>query len=555
MGVISSAPALPSPAELGFPPKFSQFYADQLHAIDKSVFNTRRFTALNMPTGSGKSLSGITIAKLHPGVRRAIYLTSTTGLQDQSAVDFTPIGLFDLRGARNYPCRAVEAGELLDRYRRGRFKIGCDEGPCHSGVQCTYAPVRGDAAPRPTCAYYGAVWDARRADLISTNYAMYLANAAYAEGLGEIDCLILDEAHDTDTELEKFLTFEITVDDARYIGSKMLRDAELTQWRDWALYHKGPLAAKIEQRSFMPPGDADAAQEMRKLKRIKGVIDRLAGIVPLDWILDADPTRAKFAPMKVSAYAEEYLFRGIKHVILMSATMTRKTLQLLGIKDEDALYWECPSRFPVGHRPIISVNTSPSVRVNHRMNDSDKYLWLRRIERILEPRLAYGWNGIIHTVSYQRMRELVAESEFRDRFIVHDSSNTKEQIQFFKAHPNEGWVLVSPSVVTGYDFPDDQCRFQIIGKVPLPDMRGPINAARREVDKDLEGYLAMQKLVQACGRGMRGPNDWCETFIVDDTFADYFLDKNRKHAPKWFKDAVIYVDDIPEPGACLDLVA
>jgi ATP-dependent DNA helicase DinG len=548
-------PPLPAPADLGFPPKFQRYYDDQLLAIDKAVQNPKRFTALNMPTGSGKSMTGITAALLNAKVHRGIYLTSTTGLQDQLASDFSGNGLYDLRGARHYPCRAIEPGEHLDRYRRGRFRIGCDEGPCHSGVQCQFAPARGDAAPRPSCAYYGAVWDARNAPLIGTSYAMYLANAYYAEGLGQVECLILDEAHDTDKELESFLTFEITVDDARYIGSKMLRNADLASWRDWGVYHKGPLAAKIEQRALFPPADADAAQDMRKLKRIKGVIDRLAGINPLDWILDADPARAKFSPMKVSAYAEQYLFRGVKHVILMSATMTRKTLQLLGIADDDALYWECPSRFPAGHRPIISVNTEPAVRVNHRMNEVDKYLWLRRIERILEPRLAAGWNGIIHTVSYQRMRELVGESEFRDRFIVHDSSNTKEQIQFFKAHPNEGWVLVSPSVVTGYDFPDDECRFQIIGKVPLPDMRGPINAARKIVDKELEGYLAMQKLVQACGRGMRGPQDWCETFIVDDTFADYFLKNNRKHAPKWFKDAVIYVDHIPAPGECLDLIA
>jgi Rad3-related DNA helicase len=68
-----------------------------------------------------------------------------------------------------------------------------------------------------------------------------------------------------------------------------------------------------------------------------------------------------------------------------------------------------------------------------------------------------------------------------------------------------------------------------------------------ESDKDYAGYLAMQKLVQACGRGMRGPEDWCETLIIDDTFADYFFKYNRKHSPRWFQDAVEYVDVFPEP--------
>jgi len=211
------------------------------------------------------------------------------------------------------------------------------------------------------------------------------------------------------------------------------------------------------------------------------------------------------------------------------------------------MFWECPSRFPLSQRPVISVNTYPSVRVDARMHETTKYLWLQRIDRIVGPRVALGWNGIIHTVSYQRMKELMAMSEYRDRFIVHDSSNTREQIQWFKAHPGEGWVLVSPSVVTGYDFPDDQCRFQIIGKVPQPDMRGPILKVRAELDKEYAGYLAMQKLVQACGRGMRGPDDWSETFICDDHFADWFFRRFSKHAPRWFKDAIIYVEHIPAP--------
>ena len=71
--------------------------------------------------------------------------------------------------------------------------------------------------------------------------------------------------------------------------------------------------------------------------------------------------------------------------------------------------------------------------------------------------------------------------------------------------------------------------------------------ARAAIDKEYAGYLAMIKLVQACGRGMRGADDWCETFIIDDIFADYFLRLNKKHAPRWFLDAISYEDNFPEP--------
>src|SRR5712671_925206 len=80
---VSKHAPLPSPTELGFPAKFKSWYGEQVEAIDRCVFNDRRFTALAMPTGAGKSPVGVATALLHPEVKRAIYLTSTKGLQDQ----------------------------------------------------------------------------------------------------------------------------------------------------------------------------------------------------------------------------------------------------------------------------------------------------------------------------------------------------------------------------------------------------------------------------------------------------------------------------------------
>lgn len=538
---------LPSPVELGFAPKFSAFYDDQVIAIDRACTTNKRFTALAMPTGSGKSVTGIAVALLHPKVKRAIYLTSTKGLQDQLAADFQSLGLTDLRGARNYRCDAVLPGAHLDRYRRSRYFIGCDEGPCHSGVRCRFAPQRDTPYVRPDCAYYGAVFDARRASLLSTNYAMYFAAEEFSEGLGEVDLLILDEAHDADKELEAFLTFEVSIEDTHLLSSKWLKGENLQVWKDWALHHRGKLAAKLETLNAMPPADAEGAQERRKLTALLTRLKRLSEIRPLEWILDEDGgTKASFSPMKVSAYAEDVLFREVKHVLLMSATMTRKTTQLLGIPQDQLAFWEVPSRFPLERRPIISVNTTPRVRVDMKMDSDDKMFWVQRIDRIIAPRRELGWKGIIHTVSYLRMKELMASSDHRDIMIVHDTAGTREAIRQFKEATGPK-ILVSPAIVTGYDFPDDECRYQIIGKVPQPDMRGAIMKARNEFDKDYAGYLAMQKLVQACGRGMRGPKDWCETFIVDDHFGDWFLNRFRKHAPKWFHDAVEYVETFPEP--------
>ena len=55
----------------------------------------------------------------------------------------------------------------------------------------------------------------------------------------------------------------------------------------------------------------------------------------------------------------------------------------------------------------------------------------------------------------------------------------------------------------------------------------------------------MQDLVQASGRGMRAPDDYCETFIVDDSIS-WFLFKYKEFAPEWFVNSYKKVRVIPD---------
>lgn len=533
-----------SPAELGFPEFFKAWRPDQLTAIDRAIKSTKRFIAATIPTGGGKSLYGVATALLSPDVKRTLYLTSTKGLQDQLSNDFNTMGLVDIRGKRNYPCIAVDPGSSLHKYRRHRGYTGCDEGPCNVGVHCDHAPSRTEPHIRPYCGYYGAKWDANRASLVSTNYAFWFASNAYSDGMGDFDLIILDEAHDADKELESFLTFEVTTDDVQYLRSRLPDTDELDTWRNWAGHHYGNLASLIESREQMPPKDPEGAQEMRKLKAVLSKLSRLKDVEPLDWIVEREQYKAMFSPMKVNKYAEEFLFCGIKKVLLTSATLTRKTLQLLGIVLDQTETMEFKSSFPVERRPVIGVETSPDCRVNHRMHDSTKHVWMRRVDRLIEARR--DRKGIIHTVSYARAKELVTQSEHRDIMIFHDKGDTQEAVRAFKAHQG-GCVLVSPSLITGYDFPGDQCRYQILGKVPLPDTRGKIMTIRVQHDPEYPYYLAMQKVVQAAGRAVRGPEDWAEFLIVDSTWGDWFLKKAKKHAPRWFVDACEFTEVYPVP--------
>jgi len=88
---------------------------------------------------------------------------------------------------------------------------------------------------------------------------------------------------------------------------------------------------------------------------------------------------------------------------------------------------------------------------------------------------------------------------------------------------------------------NSQCEFQIIVKIPFPDGRDPVTAARSLVDRKYPAHLAMQTLVQSVGRGMRAADDRCETFVTD-AHASWFLSKHSDLAPKWFRKAVKRLD-------------
>ena len=133
--------------------------------------------------------------------------------------------------------------------------------------------------------------------------------------------------------------------------------------------------------------------------------------------------------------------------------------------------------------------------------------------------------------------------------ISHRTKDLPIQVRNFKAsqHPI---ILVSPSIATGYDFPYQECEYQILGKVPYPDTRSKLIKARCDKDKDYAPYIAMMNLVQACGRGTRAPDDHCENFIIDDNIK-WFKWKFADFAPKWWHQAYKQLATIPEPPEAL----
>jgi Rad3-related DNA helicase len=101
-----------------------------------------------------------------------------------------------------------------------------------------------------------------------------------------------------------------------------------------------------------------------------------------------------------------------------------------------------------------------------------------------------------------------------------------------------GKVLCSPSSKEGLDLKDDLCRFQIILKVPWGDLADKVVQARMKEDPIWYANEAVKNLEQAYGRGMRSKTDWCDCYILDQSF-QRLLFQNYDLLSKYFREAII----------------
>jgi Rad3-related DNA helicase len=513
-----------SPQDLGMPEKFAAWRRCQEQSINRCLNQEQRFQIHAQPTGSGKSASYIGTALLSQ--ERTLILTSTKALQTQLSADFGSIGIADLRGRSNYRCRMSKT-------------MTCEEGK-HAG--CSHSKTT--ACPH-TCAREVA----KASQIVVTNYACWMSNNLYGEGLGRFDALVLDEAHNAPDEVCSMIGVEITTEEAYgMLNGAFPEREEATVWRDWARNHLPKAEGEKEAiaRIIAQTGDTRVSivKDLAKwggLCRKLGLVAGMAG----PWVVEASRKGYRLDPLWPSQYAEKILFAGIPKVYAYSATVTPKSLHIMGVRPEELEYFEYASSFPPKRSPVYRI---PTTKVDRHMDASGKALWLSRIDQIVRGR--QDRKGIIHCVSYARSDEIINGCETGDLMTRHSPEDTAQTIEWFRAS-KPPLVLVSPSVTTGYDFPGTDCQFQIIAKVPWPDNRAKIMKARAKADPLYLTYLTVQNLIQSTGRGMRFHDDQCENFVVDDHIAR-LLASSRDQFLLWWMKLYRRANTIPDPPKALE---
>lgn len=467
---------------------------------------------LNAPTGFGKSLTYLAIAAL-TGWRVAI-LTSTKALQDQLTREFSEWGLIDVKGRQNYECKAALRPDLgLGMFfRRGRTYTTA-EGPCRRGITC---PLR-----EMGCDYFDRIREAARSQVFTTNYDFWFRKQ---EELGKIDLLVMDEAHQAPDELADFLSFRLTSDHKRAIRAEWPKGEDVKEWRAWAIWASDRAADLLEAN-----GDDE------RLREFKFMMDDMIEMLGAgEWVIEHHDKGVSFDCIDPEAFGRRKLWGSVPRRLLVSATVNLMTAKAIGLDPRKVKVWNGKSSFPVSRRPVYVVQGA--TRLNFRSTEGEKLMWSNLADRIISSR--QDRKGIFHTHSFERAKYLLAHSRLRNTMTLNESRSTAITVASFRKAATG--VLVSPSLTTGWDFPFTECEYQIIGKIPFPDLRTKAAKARAARNKEWAGYTAAQTIVQASGRGMRAEDDQCETFIIDGNF-DWWIGTNRKFLPKWWLDSLVWV--------------
>ncbi len=526
--------SLPSPAQLlGLPEdsKFKNWYPGQYSLLEKALdwyYSDARFLGEVVGTGGGKSAGALLLHKL-TGARTAI-LTASIGLQQQYMRDAGELGGVLVMGQRNFDC-------ALDP------SIKADEGPCHDGIPCEL---------KDQCLYRIQLRRAMDSDLVITNYAYWLAQCNFSSGLGDFDLLCCDEAHQAGafSAMENYLTIFLARLDVQPFGVNFPESAD--QWENWRTWAdvSTPIAEEqvsrmeAELKQYKSSGSVPSriSRAYRTAKSLVAKLERLSSMSE-DWVIQRTYHGYRFVPKWVDAYSG-HLFQDVPKVVLMSAILSHKSCDYLGVPKNGQRSWiEMGSQFPPENTPIWHI---PTARINYRTDDSGTTMWAARIDQIIQRRL--DRKGIIFTVSYERARLLMSRSRFRDIMVMHNTSDVVQVIEKFK-QAKSPLVLLSPSVTTGYDFPANlyNIKYLIVGKIPYPDTNNPVTKARHEDDKEWSSYLAMETLIQECGRATRSSADRCEVLLLDDN-ARWFLYSHKSFAPKWFMARYRgSLDSVPDP--------
>lgn len=505
----------------------------------------KRFVILELGTGVGKSAIGITIARYmeaHGSPLRdqdgdlltgAYVITTQKILQEQYLRDFgggpnKTCLIRSIKSSSNYQC-SFYPDQSCAESRRILSSLAKQLNGTEFQKQC-----------KNQCPYGLEKQEFIDSSVSVTNFSYFLAETMYAGKLEPRGLLVVDEAHNTETELGKFIEVTFSEKFARDIlkckPPKNLDQSSIYEWVT-KTYKKAvsKYTKELEKNLSKLSGDIEGygtfSKQYEMLDKHICKINRFIEVYKSDnWIMNVSypsPDNKKagkkfeFKPIDVSPYSHDVFFKSGGRVLLMSATIVNKDIfcESLGINQKDVAFLNIPSPFPVEHRPIHFI---PVGSMSKNNIDNTLPAMAETVKLLLEKHSSE--KGIIHASNF-KVAKFIKDQLNDPRILIHDSTN-RDQILKFHLESKDPTVLLSPSMMEGVDLRDDHSRFQIICKVPFPYLGDLVIQKRMEKNKAWYAYMTAKSVIQSLGRSIRNEKDFAVSYILDSDW-DRFHKMNK----------------------------
>jgi ATP-dependent DNA helicase DinG len=530
---------------------FSEIRDQQREAIEfalREFDSGKKFVIIEAGTGVGKSAIGLTISRalssqmervesFKPG---AYFLTTQKILQDQYLSDFGGKNgpMTSLKSSSNYQCKyhkKQSCGESqrllkLEQDKTSKFFRTCS-------FSCTYKEAKTCFIESPESI---------------TNFSYFFAETTYSGKLTPRDVLVIDEAHNTDSEMSKFIEVSVSERFAQTVLNLQMPktlNSERAAF-DWIknVYttkltsHLKHIESMFEQHAGLREKVKEFDALSRQIEMLDKHLSKVNKFIELfdedNWVLSVTETedqksrRIEFKPIDISPYSEQALFKMGRKVLMLSATILnhRAFCESLGVPFEQAAFISLPTPFPVENRPVLVSSIG-------KMSASEIENTLPKLAEAIRRILATHPNekGIIHCHSY-KVSSYIMKNIKSKRLLTHKSED-REDVLNQHISSKEPTVLVTPSMTEGVDLKGDASRFQIICKVPYPYLGDKLVQKRMRKWSWWYPLQTAKTVIQSLGRSIRSSDDFAVSYILDSDW-NRFYGQNQDMFPDTFKEAV-----------------
>lgn len=492
----------------------------------QAVWNKSNVIVIPAPTGSGKSLIALTIAKyLEAKGESTAIITPKVALQDQYNDTFPYVPT--LKGRSRYKCS--DGLSCADHY--DIFESYCKE--------CPYKKSKAAVEKSKKSIY---------------NFHSYIYSKDYK------DNLIIDEAHNIYSIMSDMFTTKIWKhqhnypDDINEIGDvaiwmeKVIKDSEAKMSR---------LERSLGKLRFSKTHNIT---DPTKQKSVKDYLELKKNVEKYRTVMSG----LRRAPTNFFIELKEEMYRGkmkeclllrpttlhdmpeilwpattTKKIVMMSGTINSIDMRYMGLGGKKISFIDVINPIPKENRPIIVDN---AVNMAYKYQDKNLPKLVDKIHEIMDKHP--NKKGLIHT-TYGIAAKLKSKLK-SDRIMWHTKENKEDVLKSYM-NSNDNKVLIACGFSEGVDLHGADYEFQIITKIQWPSKEDKLINFMYNYQIDRILWETVRITIQQAGRICRGADDYGVTYIVDSAFGNVakkrrgLIDQTFKFWDKAILEAIKFI--------------